>query len=302
MNRLINIKNKLVKITKSFIWKKIPLFDILRLLWTGFFDGNVTQRAAAASFSIFMAIFPFIIFVFTLLPYLPIEGLHMGIMFFLSELIPSAIYSVIESTLEDILSIKRGGLLSFGVLFALIFATNGIYAYLSAFSISTNVQKKFVRMGISQYINAVFLTILLIISSFLIVAIFLIHTYFMTYLELTLSLTEVIVFWSSIARFVLCFFLIYFNTCLLYYQAQRKDKDWHFFSIGALFSTLSVIAVSYGFQFYMTYFSTYNKLYGSIGVLLAVMLWLYINSTILILGYEINTTIFSLKKKYNKNA
>ena len=293
------IRDIVKRVLKRLKWKGVSVYLVVKILADGVFNGFVTLRAAAISFSMFLAIFPFIIFLFTIIPYLPFEGLQDRLLFFVFELLPPALLGSVQDTLIDIVSIKHSGLVSIGFVSALLLATNGINALLSAFASTYHQNQLIIANTFKQYLTALVLTFLLTISLFVIVGAVVTHEVLINLLDAKLESNRLILLFSKLVQIAFPLLLIYFNTCLMYYSIQRSNPNWRFFSLGAWVTTLMVIGTSYLFQVYMNSFSNYNKLYGSIGVLLAFMFWIYLNAIALIVGFEVNVSVFLAKKKKN---
>ena len=131
----------------------VPLYDVALFFWRSIVDGSITTRASAIAFSFFIAFFPFIIFLFTLIPYIPIENFQKELLILIQDVVPERTYPAIESTVEDIITQPRGDLLSIGFFTALIFSTNGLAAMMSAFdaTIHTYTSKIVVKPAVCGY-------------------------------------------------------------------------------------------------------------------------------------------------------
>jgi membrane protein len=251
------------------IYDGLNLYDIISFFFKGIYEGAITMRAGSVSFSLFLALFPGIIFIFTLIPYVPIDGFQQQIFQTLSEVLPSSSYEAAKETINDIILTKRGNLLSLTFIMTLIFATNGTLALLSGFSYSISL----VTVG------EIFLTWL---SSHHILE--------------GISLSLVI-----IGRMIVLIFTILLSISLLYNYGTVKGGHWKFFSVGSVLATILVVLSSLAFGYYVDNFSQYNKLYGSIGTLMVIMLWIYVNAIGLIIGFELNASIAGAKFHRAKN-
>lgn len=275
------------------------VYEILKFFLAGLLEGFITTRAAAISFNFFLAIFPFTIFLITIIPYIPIPHFQENLLEIIKSLLPRNTFASVESTIVDILEIKRGGLLSFGFILALFFANNGVMSIITGFN--QTIHQLQLRTYFSQLRLSFVLTIVL--SSLLIVTILLISagewlTQFLLENEYLTGITSASI---GVGRWIVLLFLFFITISILYYFAPSDRRDFKFFSPGAIMST-GLFAVTYViFQFYAVHFSTYNKLYGSIGTLLLILLWIYINSIILILGFELNAAIANAVEK-NRNG
>ena len=275
---------------------KIPFFGGLELYKVGKFfiqglaGGFLTTRAAAIAYNFFLAIFPSIIFIFSLIPFVPIVGFQEELQTELLFAAPNIMDTFLEDTLFDIIANKHSSLLSLGFILALYFATNGINSMLTAFSMSYHSDEEHTRSWISQQITSIVLTIILTI--FLFIAIFLtifgatiLHYVF----DKILDFSDSELFWVNIARWLITVGFIYFSVAFIYFYGPKQQVK--FFSPGATLATLAMIGFTLGFAFYIDNFASYNKLYGSIGTVMGIMLMIYLNSLALLIGYELNAAI-----------
>ncbi|WP_018479777.1 YihY/virulence factor BrkB family protein [Pontibacter roseus] len=265
---------------------------------------SITKRGSYMAFNFTLAIFPTIIFLFTLIPYIPsILSLDLGesILSFLADFLPEEMYTVAYDTIDDIVNKPRGGLLSFGFLFALILSTNGIMSLMDAFD------KKYHTFYKRPYIKKrVIATILTFALSFILLlavsAIFFgqwILDVLVFYEIVTESYTYTLIVMLKYVAIILLFLLA---TSLIYYYVPAIEDKWPFFSAGAVVATVLIFLVSLIFSLYISAFDTYNKFYGSIGALIGLMIWLDFISMILILGFEINVSIDTVTKRLTRKT
>jgi membrane protein len=272
----------------------IPIYNVALFFWRSIVNGSITTRASAIAFSFFIAFFPAILFLFTLIPYIPIENFQNELFYLIHELLPQSTFSTVEDTVKDIITRPRGGLLSFGFLMALVFATNGLASMMSAFDATIHSIHR--RSWISQRLTAILL--LIILSVLLTIAITLLaggQTVINYLRENEILRDNFTVFLLNFGKWVVIIFLFFFAYSFLYYFAPAKKTKWRFISAGGTLSTiLSIIALT-GFTFYINNFSQYNKLYGSIGTLLIILFLTYIMSLILLIGFELNASIYQAR-------
>lgn len=281
----------------------VSLYRIIKTFLHNLQDDEIMDRANGVAFNFILAIFPAIIFLFTLIPYVTRyfpeinrESI-IGFLQSLSEsgLMPGSMYEVASTTILDIVSNQRGGLLTFGFLFALILSTNGMLALMRAFNacyktIENRSAFKTRLIATALTINmaiVLFVTVLLLIGGQLVMEYLL--TNFQHITSFNLSAFEVSLLFAL--RFVIIFITFFLAISTIYYFGPAIHYNWRFFSIGSFIATLLCLAVSYGFSFYITNFGTYNKVYGSIGVLIALMIWVQLITVVLLVGYEINASI-----------
>ena len=292
------IAEKAEKITLPF-FDGVPLYDVGLFFWRSIVDGAITTRASAIAFSFFIALFPFLIFLFTLIPYIPIENFQVELMILIKDLVPDSTYETIQGTLIDIITQPRGDLLSFGFLAALIFSTNGLASMMSAFDATVNSIYR--RTWVSQRITAIWM--LLVLSFLLTIAIALITggQVLIKYLEVNLMLRgRFLLYLLTFGKWVIIVFLFFFAYSFLYFMAPAKRSKWRFISIGGTFATISSLLTFAVFAYYINNFGQYNKLYGSIGTLLIVLLLVYAVSVILLVGFELNASIYQAQTQ-NQN-
>jgi membrane protein len=279
-------------------YNNLSLYQFFRLLIHNIDEDEIMDRANSVSYNFILAIFPSIIFLFTLIPY--ITGFfptinNDSIMQFLSEMMPASMYEVVSSTVLDIVSNQRGGLLTFGFLFALYLATNGMMALMRAFNACYRTVER--RNAFKARLTATALTIMLALVLFSAITLLVVGQLVVDYLtshmeELAkLNLDSFSVFSLLALRFVVIFIVFFIAISCIYYFGPAVHYNWSFFSIGSLLATVATLAISYGFSYYVTHFGSYNKVYGSIGALIALMIWVQLITLVLLICYEINATL-----------
>jgi membrane protein len=280
----------------SFNNGQITLYDVVDELIRELKLDSITKRASYMAFNFTLSMFPTIIFLFTLIPYIPIPDLNVSILNFLQDFMPTEMYAATAGTINDIVNIPRGGLLSVNFLFALILSTNGIMSLMDAFDKKYKTFRR--RTYLRKRLIATVLTFAL--SFILITAIAAI--FFGTYILDVLVFYEVVTerFTYSLIvllKYITVIFLFLIATCSIYYFVPAIQDKWPFFSAGAIVATLLIFLVSWLFSLYISIFDTYNHFYGSIGALVGLMIWLDFVSMILILGFEINVCIDTVTKR-----
>lgn len=281
----------------------VSLYRIVKRFLHNLQDDEIMDRANGVAFNFILAIFPAIIFLFTLIPYITPyfpEINHESIMKFMrqlseSGLMPTNMYEVASTTILDIVSNQRGGLLTLGFLFALVLSTNGMLALMRAFNscYKTIENRSAVKTRLIATALTINMTIVIFVTILLLVVGQLVLEYLMNnFQDLTqYNLTNFEVGLLFVLRFLIIFITFFLAISTIYYFGPAIHYNWRFFSIGSLIATLLCLAVSYGFSYYITNFGTYNKVYGSIGVLIALMIWVQLITVVLLVGYEINASI-----------
>ncbi|MHC1774822.1 MAG: YihY/virulence factor BrkB family protein [Lentimicrobium sp.] len=291
-------------VRKVLIWSKrlvlpgfdgAPLYNVAEFFVKGIQKGAITNRAAALSFNTFLAIFPAIIFFFTLIPYIPIADFQDSLLDLLKDLIPQQIYTTVEETLFDIVKRPRGNLLSVGFILAMYFATNSINSLIEAFNQTYHAIDT--RSVFKQRMISVALVLIL---SFLVVLAITLITFgpvALNWLKSHNLLTDgLTIFMLSAGKWIITLALLFLTFSFLYYVAPSGKQRFRFISAGSTMTTLLFIAASVGFNYYVNNFSKYNTLYGSIGTLIVFMMWIYFNSIIVLLGFELNASISAARK------
>lgn len=273
----------------------VSLYSALNMFVRALFYGSLSQRAAAIAFSFFLAIFPLILFAFTLIPYLPFEHLDIKVLHLLSDTVPPAVFDLIKNLVTDIVERSQFGLLSFGFILAFFFATNGFKAIIGAFNTSIHIKegRNFWQM---QWISLVLLVITTIFTV-LAIALMTFYQVFLNYfIELGYLQSNWVYYLIIAGNWIIQIALIYFTFSLIYFFAPHtKGTRYKIFSAGASFATLLFIISFLLFNYYAANFARYNALYGSIGTLILLMLWIYFSAFVLLIGFELNASI-----KYGK--
>ncbi len=269
----------------------LPLYTVAVFFFQEIQKDSLLNKASSLAYNFMMALFPSIIFLFTLIPYIPISNFQNQLMAIIALLLPENAYLAFESTLEDIVKNQNGKLLSLGFILALVFATNGINTLMQAFNKSSLIVET--RTFIKQRYVALNLTLLTAFSLIIGVSVMVIGEFVITFVRNELHFADG-AFWIyliMISRWAIIIVVYFVTTSLLYRYGPANSKKWKFFSAGSLLATVLAVLTSFGFTFYINNFGTYNKLYGSIGTLLVVMIWLYLNSLILLIGFELNASL-----------
>ena len=296
----IPVLNWLVRLGISI---KIPglqglsLYDVIEMYIIGIVKGALTSRAGGIAFSFFMALFPFLLFILTLIPFVPIENFQADFLFMIKELLPPNTAESVQDVINDIINNRYGGLLSFGFIVSIFLMTNGVNAILGGFEYSYHVKE--MRSVLRQYFISMGMAILLSLILVLTVAII---VYFQIGIHnlMAKGWLEDDVFWIEKGRFIFLVILIFVSVSFLYKYGTKQVKHNSFFIPGSILTTILTLLMFKLFAIYVIKFATYNELYGSIGTLLILMLFVWLNSIILLLGFELNASISRLKRTHLK--
>lgn len=300
-NRLLVFKpyDNLVEWSKKAIipgFGKLPLYTVATFFFQEITRESILNKASSLSYNFMLAIFPGIIFLFTLIPYIPVDNFQEKLLSFLEIVIPTDAFTAIQKTLEDIIKNQNGGLLSFGFVLATFFATNGMTNLMMTFnkaSLTRENRKWLVRRIIALALSFAIVTALALgIGVFTIVGIFI--NYLKENIEYDLSW-----FWTfllTVSKWCILFLIYFFTVGLVYKYGPSSSRHWKIFSPGAILATILAILTFSGFAFYINNFNAYNKIYGSIGTIIVIMIWMYLNSLIILIGFELNTSLVLSKR------
>lgn len=281
------------KITFSSL-EGLSLYDIVELYVLGILKGAFSYRASAVAFSFFMALFPFALFILNLIPYIPIENFQDDFLFFVEKGVPPNTYEAIELIIKDIMNTSYKSLLSSGFILSIFLMTNGVNAILGGFEMSTHIT--ITRGFFRQYFIALAISIALSLILIITVASIVIFEVIIQKIK-SQGLISNDVHLIEWGRYLFVILMILITTSILYKFGTTETKHISFISYGAVFTTLLIVLTSFIFGIYVEKFARYNELYGSIGTLLVLMFYIWINCMVLLLGFELNATINKLKRK-----
>jgi membrane protein len=276
----------------------MPLYDVTEFFIKGLRKGSLSIRAAAFSYNFFLALFPAIIFIFTIIPYIPITGFQDSLLDLMSSFIPKKAYEAVQETLFDIVKRPRGGLLSLGFLMAMYFSTNGIHSLIDSF----NQTHHSIESRNWFLIRLVSILLVFILSLLLVLAIVLITLgpIAIEFLSREGIIKDGLGYYLILfGKWLITIALLFFAFSFLYYLAPARRSRFRFVSAGSTVATLLTVATSVGFNYYVNNLSKYNSLYGSIGTLIIVMVWIYFNAMIVLIGFELNVSIQNARRKIN---
>jgi membrane protein len=281
----------------------ISLYRFLKIFFYNIQEDEIMDRSNGVAFNFILAMFPTIIFLFTLIPYISNYFPDINkdtIMSFMGDLLPASMYQVFSATILDIISNQRGGLLTVGFVLAVFLATNGMMTLMRAFNACyrTIERRNWFRMRFIAGWLTLFLSVVVFSATALLVVGQLVLN------KVTLDVSEYshfrfdhyTIYFLLVLRFVVIFIVFFIAISFIYYFGPAVHYNWHFFSIGGFVATLGCLSISYGFSYYVTNFAGYNKVYGSIGALLALMVWVQLLTAVLLFGYEINASLHYARK------
>lgn len=275
------------------------LYEVTRAFGEQLRRSSLTERASGISYNIVMAIPPTLIFIFTLIPYLPISQAFMNQLFgLIRDVVPGEKNnSVIIDFLKDFVNRPRNELLSFGLLLAIVFSSSAMMGVLRSFDKNYHGFSR--RKMIHKRRVAIQLT--LIVFSLVFVCIFLL----VAQSEVLEWLGIESAFWRKLIedfRWALLVLLIFFIVSFIYRHGPALKDKWPFFTPGSVFATTLMVLATLLVTYWVNHFSNYNKLYGSISAIFILMSLIYANSLALLMGFELNVTITNLKRQKLVNS
>jgi membrane protein len=274
---------------------RVPIYNVALFFYDGIKNGVINIRAASVAYSLMLALFPAILFLFTLIPVIPIENFQEELLQLIESLVPESIYTEINRIIIDIITIKHGGILSLGFVLALLFSTNGIVRFIQAFNASVNVKET--RSWIMQRAIALLLVVILALLITVAVTLTIVTQRLLNFLVMhDLMQQDWTYYLVTVGKWVVIIAFFYFAYSFLYYLGPDRKSKYRFISAGATLATLLSILLTVGFGFYIDNFGRYNALYGSLGALPVIMLIVYLNCIAILVGFELNVGIVAARK------
>lgn len=273
----------------------ITLYEVFTFIIQETKKDSINTRASAISFSLFLSLFPAIIFLFTLLPLFTfVQDYTTMLSDNLRGVIPKSAHDYIFGIINDITSIKRDGLLSLGAGLALFFSSNGMLTLMSGFDKAYNDTFK-PRSWWQTRLIAIALTIVLSLLLIVSLVMMVVEGKVMNFLAEAYSIPNVVLVLVSIFNYLFSIFMVYTGISLIYTFGPSMYRRIPFINVGSVIATVLSLLTSLGFSYFINNFGRYNEVYGSIGALMVVMIWIQLNSFILLLGFELNASL-AIKK------
>ena len=266
-------------------------YDLIEMYTAGIVKGALSSRAGSIAFSFFMALFPFLLFILNLIAFIPIANFDAVLFDFIELLLPQESQGFFMDIFTDIRQKQRTGLLSSVFILSIFLTANGVSSIFSSFegSYHVDLSRSFIRQYLYSMMVGVLLAVLLLVG---LAALIFFEIFIFKNLDELIPST---VNWIRMGQLFFYTILIYVSVAILYYFGTIEGKKNRFFSPGALMTCLLILMTTYLFGIYIENFSTYNQLYGSIGALLIFLFYIWLNSSVLLLGFELNATLNRLK-------
>lgn len=272
----------------------MSILKVLTFFAESFQKGQFGIRSAAISFKFFMALFPMLIFFISLIPFVPIDNFQDEVLLSLQRIVPENVYGLIDKTIENLIAQKHHAVLSIGFVLMIYYASDGISTLLQAFGYSYQLEKS--RNAIMTRLHSLWL--FLLISVFFILAMSAIIYSEVVFSDISFQKMDFLVrlFYKIIVWAIMILSML-LSISILYNVGNTQKSRWKLFSAGASMSTLLIILVSFLLALYFRNFNRYNELYGSIGSLIMVLIWINSISYILLIGFELSTRTDAHRKE-----
>ena len=282
---------KFLEVIKIPGYRGFSFYDLAEIYVSGIVKGALSSRAGSVSFSFFMALFPFLLFILNLIPFIPIENFDSILFDFIELLLPQESQIFFTDIFNDIRQKQRAGFLSTVFILSVLLTANGVSSIFSSFEGSYHVElsRSFIRQYLYSMMVGIFLAVLLLLG---VMALVFFEIFILSNLD---ELIPSEINWIRVGQLFFYIILIYISVAILYYFGTIEGKKTRFFSPGALMTCLLILLTTYLFGVYIENFSQYNQLYGSIGALLIFLFYIWLNSSVLLLGFELNATLNRLK-------
>jgi len=288
-------------------FRPLPVYTVAAFFFEELKRDSLANKAASLAYSFLLAVFPGIIFLFTLIPYIHFGNFQQQLLDLLQLVLPYSVFIAFQSTIVDIVKHQNVSLLSFGFLSTMWFATNGVNKLMQAFNKSSLLVED--RSFLKRRWVALKLTLLIAFSLFVAIFILVISQWVINFIQQHFfSASKFWIYPIMLSRWLIVVVLFFVMVSILYRYGPAHKRKWKFLSPGSILATFLAVLTSIVFTYYINNYAAaaYNKLYGSIGTLIVVMLWLYVNSLIILIGFELNAsidlgkrTIKIVKPKYN---
>lgn len=281
----------------------VPLSEVISFIARGLRKGVLVTRASSIAFNFLMALLPASIFMFTLIPFIPVPNFQEELILLFESVMPENAYSFLETTIIDVVTRKSSSLLLFMFIATVIFSTNGIHALINAFVVSAH------HFNSRTWLEQRKISIVLLLIVMVLIALsgaFLLGGKMVTARMVELDMIESGTFFNigKTLKYFVNISLLFLAISFLYWLAPAKRSEFRFFSPGSTIATLLFLITSIGFSAYVNNYGQYNKLYGSVGTLMVILVWLYLNSIALLIGFELNVSIkaANAERENNRNG
>lgn len=282
--------------------QQVSVYELLRLFIQGMSNNMLWQRAKGTAYSFLVALPPLLVFFFSLIAFFPVDGLQDELLSQLQSTLPASMYEYLSKTVNDIMGHRHKNLMSIGFIASVVMAVFAMNGLMMSFSFANqNIDH---RPLFRRLLVCLLLVVVLYVVVTLVLALFMGYKWMIQYLTTHGLLEEngfnlILV---GVGRWLLMVMSIFFLVSIIYYLAPVKSQRVGFAAIGSWVSTLMFFLFSWGFKIYIRYFNRYNLIYGSIGTILLIMLWIFFNCLVLLIGYEMNIAVANGKKRRSRSS
>ena len=277
--------------------KGLSLYDLGKFFFHEMRTLKLQERTAAVTYNFLMALPPTLLFLFSLVPYLPLRNVEQSVLNVIKLLTPNQkIYANVRDVFVDFMHKQHHDVLSFGIVLVLFFSSNGMMGLMRSFDKSLSLYKK--RTGLQRRWTAVKLTIILISVTVIALSVFVIQSKKLNSFVLKVFHNVLAV---KLVSFLFLILVVFIAISIIYTYGPSLSKRFSFISAGSVFATIASIIATSVFFFLVNNIINYNKVYGSIGTLIAFMVWVWLNTAIILLGYELNVSILLGKLSREEN-
>lgn len=302
MNRIIKpgFTDKSLAKLKDLVlpgFDRVPIYDVILFFIRGFKKGALVTRASSIAFNLLIALLPATFFLFTLIPFVPIPNFQSELIRLFENILPENAYIYLESTIIDVITNRSGVFLVIMFFASAVMSTNGIHALIHAFIVSDHQFET--RSWVAQR-RVSFSLLLIIVFMIGMSALLLIfgRITVQKLVEISVLETNWVYYILMSLKWVVIVSLLFMAISFLYYLAPSRKAKFRFISAGSTLATILFIISSMGFSAYVNNFDNYNKLYGSMGTVLVILLWLYLNAITLLIGFELNASIKTANSRH----
>jgi membrane protein len=274
----------------------IPISNVISFVIKGFSKGVLVTRASSIAFNMLLALLPASIFLFTLIPFIPVHNFQQELIRLFENILPSNAFTFLQTSIIDIVTHKSGGLLIIMFIATVIFSTNGIHAVIHAFVVSAHTFRT--RSWVEQRKISIVLLMIVVLMISMAVALLIFGKIAVNRLViLHVIKRQVVIYILILLKWILIIILVFLAISFLYYLAPARRTDFKFFSPGSTLATFLFLLTSLGFSAYVNNYGKYNELYGSLGTLMVILIWLYLNSIAILIGFELNVSTIAARDK-----
>ncbi len=275
----------------------VPVYDVIGFIYQEAMRDDIITRANSVAFSFFLSLFPALIFLFTLMPMFPITADYIALFkTSTQDILPLEAHNYLFGVIESVASIKRGGLQSVGFIFAIVFSSSGMVTLMYGFNKSYErvfkkrsfLKSRLVAMILTAMVGSIFM-----ISIFLIILGQPLVELAINKLNITGHSTGVF----NVFKWLIVLLVVYLGITIIYRYGSAMRKKLKWLNTGAILATIISLLSSIVFSFFINSFGRYNEIYGSIGALIVLLVWIQINALIVLIGFELNAAIAVNKSK-----